>query len=282
MKQLVSSLKVKKRSLNSQTPAKICPQCNFLASKETWALLYEVCPSCEYHDKLPFAQRVSLMCDHVEEILGENHHAKNWLEFFDQKSYTSRLESAIKSTKRTEALNVFVGSLQGDRAVFAIFDFDFIAGSMSSAVGERFLVGVRTALAQGLPLICYASSGGARMQEGLYSLLQMKRTATALVLLAEARLPYIVIQGSPCMGGVTASLASLGDLHLAEPGALIGFSGPRVIAQTVAKTLPDGFQKSEFLLQHGFIDQIVPRSQLVSVLCGWLKKFRLARKSYAC
>jgi acetyl-CoA carboxylase carboxyl transferase subunit beta len=197
----------------------------------------------------------------VEEI-GANLVPFDKLKFKDTKKYKDRLLQAQKNTGEKDALIVLKGKVKGVPVVAAAFDFRFMGGSMGSVVGERFLKAATTALEEKLPLICFSASGGARMQEALYSLMQMAKTSAVLTKLAKNRIPYISVLTDPTMGGVSASFAMLGDIHIAEPKALIGFAGPRVIEQTVREQLPEGFQRSEFLLEHGAIDMVVDRRDL--------------------
>jgi acetyl-CoA carboxylase carboxyl transferase subunit beta len=194
--------------------------------------------------------------------LGENLVSVDVLKFKDSKKYKDRLVQAQKTSGEKDALIVVAGRLEGRPVVVAAFNFDFMGGSMGSVVGERFIRGVNHAIAQREPLICFAASGGARMQESLLSLFQMAKTSAALAKMAKAGVPFISIMTDPTMGGVSASLAMLGDINIGEPGALIGFAGPRVIEQTVREKLPEGFQRSEFLLEHGALDMIVDRREL--------------------
>ncbi len=251
---------------------KICKTCKTLLTLEVWAQNFEVCTQCGFHFPLALSQRIALLCDEIYHEIGEQHQGRDFLNFQDSQSYVARLKSAVKKTQRSEALTVYFCKLHSHRIVLATFDFDFIGGSMSAAVGQRFVDAVTYALEHRVPLVCHALSGGARMQEGLHSLIQMTRTSAALAQLSEQKIPYIVILCSPCMGGVSASLASLGDLTLAEPNALIGFTGPRVLAQTVGTRLPEGFQSSSFVQKCGFIDQIVPRPMLKATLDRWLRR----------
>ena len=202
------------------------------------------------------------------------------MKFKDSRKYPERLEEAQKSTGETDALVVLQGTVKSVPLVAAAFEFDFIGGSMGSVVGERFAQGVEAAIEQRLAFVCFSTSGGARMQEGLFSLMQMAKTSAALALLADAKLPYISVLTDPTMGGVSASFAMLGDVNIAEPGALIGFAGPRVIEQTVRETLPDGFQRAEFLLEKGAIDMIVDRREmrdkLASLICMMMRQPALA------
>ncbi len=208
--------------------------------------------------------------DRVE--LGQNIRPKDWLKFRDSKKYRDRLQAAQKTSHEKEALIVMTGKLLDLPVIVASFDFNFIGGSMSAAVGERFVVGAQAALTKKIPFICFSTSGGARMQEGLFSLFQMAKTSAVLAHLAKAGVPYISVLTDPTMGGVSASLATLGDIIIAEPNALIGFSGPRVIEQTIRQTLPEGFQRSEFLLEHGAIDMIVDRRELRNKIAHLIAK----------
>ena len=196
------------------------------------------------------------------------------LKFKDSRRYTDRLRDATESAGETDSLVVVQGTLKAQPVVLAAFEFGFMGGSMGSVLGERFVRGVQTAVEQGLPFICVTASGGARMQEGLFSLMQMAKTTAALTRLSEARLPFISILTDPTMGGVSASFAFLGDVVIAEPGALIGFAGPRVIEQTVRQTLPEGFQRAEFLLEKGAIDLIVDRREMKDKLAQLLSLLR--------
>ena len=222
-----------------------------------------VCPKCNYHNRLSARQRIESLFDGEGRFeIGSEVIPIDSLKFKDSKRYPERLESAQRETGESDALIVVQGSINTVPLVAAIFEFEFMGGSMGSVVGERFVRGVSVCLEQNLPFVCITASGGARMQEGLMSLMQMAKTTAALTLLAQARLPFISILTDPTMGGVSASFAFVGDVVIAEPGALIGFAGPRVIEQTVRQTLPDGFQRAEFLLQKGAIDMIVDRRQM--------------------
>ena len=222
-----------------------------------------VCPKCQHHMRITARQRMDFFLDPDDrEELGANILPEDRLKFRDSKKYKDRLLAAQKDTGETEALIVMRGKLNGMPLVVAAFEFGFIGGSMSCAVGERFVVAVQAAIQQHVPFICFATSGGARMQEGLFSLFQMAKTATVLTQLSRAKLPFISVLTDPTMGGVSASLATLGDIIIAEPKALMGFAGPRVIEQTIRQTLPEGFQRSEFLMQHGAIDKIVDRREM--------------------
>lgn len=222
-----------------------------------------VCPKCQHHMRLTARQRLDLFLDPIDrEEIGKDILPEDRLKFRDTKKYKDRLNAAQKDTGETEALVVMSGKLFEMPLVVAAFEFSFIGGSMSYAVGQRFVLGVQKAIERRVPFICFSTSGGARMQEGLFSLFQMAKTATALTQLAKAKLPFISVLADPTMGGVSASLATLGDIIIAEPKALMGFAGPRVIEQTIRQTLPEGFQRSEFLLQQGAIDKIVDRREM--------------------
>jgi acetyl-CoA carboxylase carboxyl transferase subunit beta len=233
----------------------------------------QVCIKCNHHLRLSGRQRLDLFLDPEGRVeLGQTIRPKDWLKFRDSKRYRDRLQSAQKNSKEKEALIVMVGAVEKVPVVVASFDFNFIGGSMSAGVGERFVVGAQHALNKKIPFVCFSTSGGARMQEGLFSLFQMAKTSAVLARLAKAGVPFISVLTDPTMGGVSASLAMLGDIIIAEPNALIGFSGPRVIEQTIRQTLPDGFQKSEFLLEHGAIDMILDRRELRNKISHLLSK----------
>lgn len=252
-----------------------CPSCSATVYSTELQQNNQVCPKCNHHNLLSARQRLNLLLDEEgrEEVAG-NVKPTDPLKFKDSKKYPDRLSAARKLTGEDDALVVMKGMMNGLPVVVAAFEFRFIGGSMGSVVGERFVQGVRRAVADNCPFVCVAASGGARMQEGVNSLMQMTKTSAALHLLTEKRLPFISVLTDPTMGGVSASFAFLGDVVLAEPNALIGFAGPRVIEQTVRETLPEGFQRAEFLLEKGAIDQIVDRrdmkrriSDLITLLC---------------
>lgn len=233
----------------------------------------QVCVKCNHHLRLVGRKRLEAFLDPAGRLeLGQNVRPKDWLKFRDSKKYRDRLQAAQKSAHEKEALIVMAGAVQSLPVVVASFDFNFIGGSMSAAVGERFVIGAQAALHKKIPFICFSTSGGARMQEGLFSLFQMAKTSAVLAHLAKAGVPYISVLTDPTMGGVSASLATLGDIIIAEPNALIGFSGPRVIEQTIRQTLPEGFQRSEFLLEHGAIDMIVDRRELRNKIAHLIAK----------
>lgn len=250
-----------------------CPDCNAILYSAELARNLQVCPKCNFHQRLSGRARLESFfdLDTTTEIAAELEPV-DILRFRDTKKYKDRLLSAQRQTGEKDALVVMNGMVLGLPLVAAAFDFNFIGGSMGSVVGERFVRGITFARSEGLPFVCFSSSGGARMQEGLISLMQMAKTSAALARLAEDGLPYISVLIDPTMGGVSASLAMLGDIIIAEPKALVGFAGPRVIEQTVRQTLPEGFQRSEFLLKHGAIDMIIDRRQLKLKIAGLLAK----------
>ncbi len=240
-----------------------CPGCNAVLYRAELERNLEVCPKCGYHNRLAARRRLENFLDpEGREEIGPNLESVDPLKFKDLKKYKDRLLQAQKETNEKEALVVMRGRLKGLDLVAAAFEFDFLGGSMGSVVGERFTRGVDTALAHGASLVCFAASGGARMQESLFSLMQMAKTSAAIGRLRQRGLPFISVMTNPTMGGVSASLAMLGDINIAEPNALIGFAGPRVIEQTVRETLPEGFQRSEFLLEHGALDMILSRREM--------------------
>jgi acetyl-CoA carboxylase carboxyl transferase subunit beta len=222
-----------------------------------------VCPKCNHHNRLSARERLDTLLDTEGRYeIGYEVLPVDTLKFKDSRRYTERLEEARKDTEEDDALIVMQGSIKTIPLVVAAFEFRFLGGSMGSVVGERFVRGVQVCLEQKLPFVCFTASGGARMQEGLLSLMQMSKTCAALTQLGAEKLPFISVLTDPTMGGVSASFALIGDVVFAEPNALIGFAGPRVIEQTVRETLPEGFQRSEFLLQHGAIDLIVDRREM--------------------
>jgi acetyl-CoA carboxylase carboxyl transferase subunit beta len=240
-----------------------CPGCHAVLYRAELERNLEVCPKCAHHNRLRARRRLDTFLDPEprEEIAGGTE-SVDPLKFKDLKKYKDRLAQAQKQTGETEALVVMRGRVKALDVVAAAFEFEFMGGSMGSVVGERFVRGVDAALEHGAALVCFAASGGARMQESLFSLMQMAKTSAALGRLQERGLPFISVMTDPTMGGVSASLSMLGDVNVAEPGALIGFAGPRVIEQTVREKLPDGFQRSEFLLEHGALDMIVDRRDM--------------------
>lgn len=221
------------------------------------------CPKCNYHYRLTVKQRLDLLIDKNSfELLFENVLTKNTFNFIDTESYSKRLERAKKKSKKSEAITTGIGNINAQKTAIGVLDFNFMAGSMGSVVGEKITLLIEYAIENNLPLVLVSASGGARMQESILSLMQMAKTSAALTKLHEKKLPYISILTNPTTGGVTASFASLGDIIIAEPDALIAFAGPRVVEQTIGQKLPQGAQKSEFLLERGFIDLIVNRENL--------------------
>ena len=230
-----------------------------------------VCPKCGYHNRIGARERLDLLLDPEGRFeIGAEVASVDSLKFKDDKRYPERLEEAEKETGEADALVVMQGAIKNVPLIIAVFEFDFMGGSMGSAVGERFVRGVHACLDQHLPLVCLTASGGARMQEGLFSLMQMAKTTAALTQLTARKLPFISVLTDPTMGGVSASFAMIGDIVIAEPRALIGFAGPRVIEQTVREKLPEGFQRAEFLLEKGAIDMIVDRRQMRDKLASLL------------
>ena len=251
-----------------------CDQCDSIIYRAELDRNQEVCTKCDFHMRNGARQRLQAFFDEEgrHEIAPELE-ADDVLKFRDDKKYRDRLSQAQKQTGERDALVAMRGSVKSVEMVAVAFEFQFMGGSMGSVVGEKFVRSVNTCIEHNIPLICFTASGGARMQEALFSLLQMAKTSAALTQLSRRGLPYICVLTDPTMGGVSASFAMLGDIHIAEPSALIGFAGPRVIEQTVRETLPEGFQRSEFLLEHGALDMIVDRRQLrdkISSLCTML------------
>lgn len=240
-----------------------CDSCQSVLYKTDLETNSEVCPQCDHHNRISARARIGFLLDQGNQIeIGANVAPVDSLKFQDSKKYSERMKEAQKTVKELDALIVVQGAVLEMPVVVAAFEFKFMGGSMGSVVGERFVRGVNAAIQHKTPFICIAASGGARMQEGLLSLMQMAKTSAALTKLSQAGLPFISILTDPTMGGVSASFAMLGDIIIAEPNALIGFAGPRVIEQTVRETLPDGFQRAEFLLEHGAIDMIVDRREM--------------------
>jgi acetyl-CoA carboxylase carboxyl transferase subunit beta len=242
-----------------------CPSCETVLYKTDLEQNLSVCPTCNHHHRISARARLDAFLDAQGRYeLGQEVLPVDALRFKDSKKYPDRLKAALENTGETDALVVMGGALHSIPVVAACFEFDFMGGSMGSVVGERFVRGVEAAIEQKTPFISFTATGGARMQEGLLSLMQMAKTNAALTRLAKAKLPYISVLTDPTMGGVSASFAFIGDVVIAEPKALIGFAGPRVIENTVRETLPEGFQRAEFLLQTGAIDMITDRRELRS------------------
>jgi len=240
-----------------------CPSCSAVLYRAEMERNLEVCPKCGHHNRIDARRRLDLFLDpEPREEIAADLEPSDPLKFKDSKKYKERISAAQKKTGEKDALIVLRGQLKGKDLVAAAFEFGFMGGSMGSVVGERFVQGVNAAIEKNCPMICFSASGGARMQESLFSLMQMAKTSAALKRMSGKALPFISVMTDPTMGGVSASFAMLGDINIGEPGALIGFAGPRVIEQTVRETLPEGFQRSEFLLEHGAIDLIVDRREM--------------------
>lgn len=253
-------------------PSTQCPQCHSMTTNTALIFNSYVCPHCDYHLAMTARERLTGFLDEVEQELGQQYVTGDPLKFVDSKPYPLRMQQMQDKTGETEALIAFKGKLRNIDLVACAFDFRFMGGSMGSVVGDRFVEAAEVALEHKIPLVCFAASGGARMQEGVLSLMQMARTAAAIERLRLAGVPYLVILTNPVYGGVTASLAMLGDIHIAEPKAMIGFAGKRVIEQTVRETLEEPFQRAEYLLDHGVIDMVVHRHQLNDTLYRLLAK----------
>jgi acetyl-CoA carboxylase carboxyl transferase subunit beta len=240
-----------------------CPACDAQLYRNELERNVQVCPKCDYHIRIGARKRLEYFLDpKSQQELSANLESEDPLKFRDSKRYRDRIAASQKKTGEKDALVSVTGTLFGRPVVVCAFEFGFMGGSMGSVVGERFARAARHAADNSMPLVCFAASGGARMQEALFSLLQMAKTSAALAHLGSRHVPYISVLTDPTTGGVSASLAMLGDVNIAEPHALIGFAGPRVIEQTVGQSLPEGFQRSEFLLEHGAIDLIVDRREM--------------------
>lgn len=249
-----------------------CPQCKKIITTDDHQENLGVCPDCGYHERISTEAYFNLLFDDSKytELFG-NIKSGDPLNFTDRKKYTDRIEQAIKSTNLHDAITAATGKIEGRDVVVDCMNFEFIGGSMGSVVGEKIARSVDYCIKNGFPLVIMSRSGGARMMEGAFSLMQMAKTSAKLTQLSEAKLPYISVMLNPTTGGVSASFAMLGDINMAEPGALIGFAGPRVIREFTGKDLPEGFQSSEFLLEHGFLDYIVQRKELRSTLARLIK-----------
>jgi acetyl-CoA carboxylase carboxyl transferase subunit beta len=240
-----------------------CESCEAVLYRSDLEKNFYVCPKCSHHNRISARERLDYLLDLEGRYeIGAEVLPVDTLKFKDSRRYTERLQEARVETSEEDALVVMQGSIRTLPVVAAAFEFGFLGGSMGSVVGERFVRGVQVSLEQRLPFICITATGGARMQEGVLSLMQMAKTCAALTQLSSAGVPFVSVLTDPTMGGVSASFALIGDIVMAEPGALIGFAGPRVIEQTVRETLPEGFQRSEFLLEHGAIDMIVDRREM--------------------
>jgi acetyl-CoA carboxylase carboxyl transferase subunit beta len=251
-----------------------CPSCKKTSTMNELKENLWLCGGCNYHNRIDAAEYFNFLYDggEYEELFG-NIVSKDFLEFVDLKPYKDRIVEAQKKTGLKDAMTVGVGNINGKKMVIAAMNFQFIGGSMGSVVGEKISRAISYAIEQNSPFMIISKSGGARMMESAFSLMQMAKTSAKLTLLAKAKLPYISLMTDPTTGGVTASYAMLGDVNIAEPGALIGFAGPRVIKETIKKDLPEGFQTSEFLLEHGFLDFIVDRKELKQKLSDLIDYF---------
>ena len=262
--------KIKRRELGEENKKNMpeglwhkCPSCQTVLYHSDLEKNLSVCPKCNHHHRITARTRLDWLLDAEGRFeIGAEVQSIDTLKFKDSRKYSERLTAAQRDTSETDAIIVMQGSVHALPLVAAVFEFSFMGGSMGSVVGDRFVRGVQVAIEQKIPFICFAASGGARMQEGLLSLMQMAKTCAALTQLSQERLPFISVLTDPTMGGVSASFAFMGDIVIAEPGALIGFAGARVIQQTVRETLPEGFQRAEFLMEHGAIDKIVDRREM--------------------
>jgi len=249
-----------------------CEQCRQILYNKELARNFKICPKCGYHFRLSAPERLRMLFDDERYTELDAHlRSSDPLRFRDSKKYRDRLRDAEENTGPSDAIVIGSGTVEGIPVLIGAMEFFFMAGSMGSVVGEKIARAAEHALAERRPLVIVSTSGGARMQEGILSLMQMAKISAALARLAEARIPYVSIMTDPTTGGVTASYAMLGDLNIAEPNALIGFAGPRVIEQTIRQTLPEGFQRSEFLLEHGMLDFIVERSEMKATLARCLR-----------
>ena len=250
-----------------------CPSCQAVLYRTDLEQNMEVCPKCSFHNRISARSRIDTLLDKDKrKEIGALIQPLDSLKFNDTQSYADRIKSSQKDLNEKDAMVVMQGLMEGKPVVIAAFGFKFMGGSMGSVVGEKFVRGIQAAIKAKATFICVSASGGARMQEGLLSLMQMAKTSAALTKLSEAKLPYFSVLTDPTMGGVSASFAMLGDVIIAEPKALIGFAGPRVIEQTVREKLPEGFQRSEFLLTHGAIDMIVDRRDMKKKLTNLISK----------
>ena len=262
--------KIKRREVGAESKKNVpeglwhkCPSCQAVLYYSDLEKNHSVCPKCNHHHRITARTRLDWLLDPQGRFeIGDEVQPLDTLKFKDSRKYSERLSVAQNETGESDAMVVMQGSVQTLPLVAAVFEFSFMGGSMGSVVGERFVRGVQLATEQKIPFVCFAASGGARMQEGLLSLMQMAKTCASLTQLSAEKLPFISVLTDPTMGGVSASFAFMGDVVIAEPGALIGFAGARVIEQTVRETLPEGFQRAEFLLAHGAIDMIVDRRQM--------------------
>ena len=252
-----------------------CPECNYISTQDELKEQQFVCPKCNYHHRLNSSQYFEILFDNNEYAeLFDNIRSKDFLGFTDLKPYQKRLEDIWSKTDLGDSMRVGVGKVDGEEMVIACMDFEFIGGSLGSVMGEKFARAVDHCIEHRLPYMVISKSGGARMMESAFSLMQLAKTSGKLSQLSDAKLPYISLLTDPTFGGISASFGMLGDLNIAEPGALIGFAGPRVIKETIKKDLPEGFQRSEFLLEHGFLDFIVNRKELKEKLGTVIRLFK--------
>ncbi|HOZ67956.1 MAG TPA: acetyl-CoA carboxylase, carboxyltransferase subunit beta [Chitinophagaceae bacterium] len=267
-----------KTSEKKETPEGLwvkCPECNFICTITELKENVFVCPKCGYHHRINSQEYFEILFDNGEFTeLFENIRSKDFLEFTDLKPYKKRLEEIWSKTDLKDSMRVAVGKVGGNDLVVACMDFEFIGGSLGSVMGEKFSRAVDHCIGNQMPYMVISKSGGARMMESAFSLMQLAKTSGKLSQLSDAKLPYISLLTDPTFGGISASFGMLGDLNIAEPGALIGFAGPRVIKETIKKDLPEGFQRSEFILEHGFLDFIVPRKELKNKLASVLVLFK--------
>jgi acetyl-CoA carboxylase carboxyl transferase subunit beta len=252
-----------------------CPECKYTSTTQELAESKFVCPQCNYHHRIGSAEYYDILFDGDEYTeLFDNIRSKDYLSFTDLKPYGKRLEEIWKKTDLHDSIRVAVGKINGEETVVCAMDFDFIGGSLGSVMGEKIARGVDYCLQHKLPMLLICKSGGARMMESAFSLMQLAKISGKLTQMSDAQLPYLTLLTDPTFGGVTASFGMLGDLNIGEPGALIGFAGPRVIKETIKRDLPEGFQRSEFLLEHGFLDMIIDRKELKEKLSKILVLFR--------
>ncbi len=267
-----------KTSEKKETPEGLwskCPECNYICTSTELKENVYVCPKCNYHHRIGSSEYFDLLFDNKEYgELFDNIISKDFLKFTDLKPYQQRLDEIYAKSHLKDSMRVAVGKINGEEMVIACMDFEFIGGSLGSVMGEKFSRAVDFCIEYKLPYLVISKSGGARMMESAFSLMQLAKTSGKLSQLSDAKLPYISLLTDPTFGGISASFGMLGDLNIAEPGALIGFAGPRVIKETIKKDLPEGFQRSEFLLEHGFLDFIVDRKELKSKMSQLIVLFK--------
>jgi acetyl-CoA carboxylase carboxyl transferase subunit beta len=252
-----------------------CPECGYICTVTELRENLFVCPKCSYHHRIGSSEYFEIIFDNNDyEVMFENIRSRDFLQFTDLKSYAKRLEETWAKTDITDSIRVAVGKIEGENLVCGCMDFEFIGGSLGSVMGERISRAVDFCLEHKFPLLIICKSGGARMMESAFSLMQLAKVSGKLSQLTDAKIPYISLLTDPSFGGISASFGMLGDLNIAEPGALIGFAGPRVIRETIKKDLPEGFQRSEFLLEHGFLDFIVHRKELREKIGVLLRLFK--------